>query len=165
MAKSIVTYCDVCLEEDESYIEGRTIDDILIGRQKPKSVDLCERHEKQIVVPFLELMQRFGVGVNGRGPIPAPSSPSPVKPAATAVAVSDDTEACLVCGEVMKSASASYHYGSKHPDVSRARLMKDRGLVGAIYECDVKDCGEAFLTMQGVRMHKLRGHGIKHADQ
>jgi hypothetical protein len=174
MAKSIVTYCDVCLNEDDTYSEGRTIDDIGIGRAKPKTIDLCERHEKELVTPFVELVQRFGVSMDkGRPPVAAPSSV--VAPAAatqkstrtkktTAVVRTDGREACPLCGETFVKYGGESHFATRHPDQSRARVMLAQGLIDTIFECDQKDCGKAFTKMQGLQMHKSREHGIAFAD-
>lgn len=183
MAKSIVTWCDVCLTDDDVYTEARTISDVLIGRAKPKALDLCEQHEKQYLTPFVELVQRLGITDAQTRPVasplvvekpakraktpvekPTPSKPVATKPKATKV-TKGKQEKCLVCGESATKTSIAEHYKRLHPDVSRAREMLKAGVIDAIFECPAKGCTEAFPSNQAMKMHMYRTHGVKHADQ
>lgn len=168
MAKSIVTYCDVCLSDDDTYTEGRTIPCPPIGTQtKPRLIDLCEQHEKQYVTPFVELVARLGV---------TESQLRPIMPRNGAIASAADVvtseptpvthrkpidETCPICGETYRRASGDAHFSGKHPDESRARVFLEEGLVDEIFECGERGCDDARLSAQGRQMHRLRAHGIK----
>jgi hypothetical protein len=174
MAKSIVTYCDVCLTDDDTYTEGRTIPvPAPTERSKPRTIDLCDVHEKQYVTPFIELVARLGVTDTQAAPIASPSSARTTRPSARQLAASRNAsgprkpidETCPVCGVTYKRAQGEGHFGTYHKGMNRARELKRAAMIDEVFECDQRDCGDAFVSLQGLKMHKLRTHGIKHSDQ
>src|SRR5262245_38273021 len=128
MAKSIVTYCDVCLTDDDTYTEARTIPvPPLTDRSKPRTIDLCELHEKQYVTPYVELVQRLGVTDMQARPIAAPSTPASQQ-SSTTTAINRGSpqadETCPLCGDTYRRTSGESHFASRHPGENRARSMK-----------------------------------------
>ena len=76
MAKEIVTHswCDLCLGVDENREPATQLDQVVtlgLGKgAKPLSLDLCERHHKELFEPLLEALSAFGA------PVMDPSSAS-----------------------------------------------------------------------------------------
>ena len=69
MAKEIQTlvWCDLCLGEEEAREEATHRDLVatlgLGARAKPQSLDLCERHYKQVYEPLLDALGAYGASV------------------------------------------------------------------------------------------------------
>lgn len=188
MAKAIITYCDVCLEDDVYAAETQTTR-ITIDNLSPRTIDLCEVHRKELVQPIEQALQRFGLtdakaakrapvtpAVPGRTETPAKPADAPETPPAASgepLALSDSgkpREACTLCGAVVNVTDAEGHWTSAHPGQSRARHAFELNIVDTIFECDEKisprkPCTAAYLKLQGLRMHIARTHGIKHGDQ
>lgn len=167
MARAIITYCDICLTDDDTYEAGTTVDGVQIGKTKPRTLDLCERHRKEYVQPLEDLLQRLGTPIDKALPPVAAAGALPAAQGKRVIEVAD--EQCPLCGDVYRRTSGESHFASKHPTASRARLFLERGLVDTIFDCDERDgkrkCDKAFLSKQGLGMHKMRVHGIAHADQ
>lgn len=167
MAQAIVTYCDICLSDDDVYEVGSPLDGVQIGKARPRTLDLCERHRKEYVTPLEDLLQRLGTAIDkARAPI-TPAAALPASTGSRVIEVAD--EQCPLCGEVYRRTSGESHFASKHPTASRARLFLERGLVDAIFECDFgsgkSKCDKAFLSRQGLGMHKMRSHGLGFDEQ
>lgn len=63
MVKQIITrvWCDLCFAEDESETPGEDSGPLLLpGMKKPKSLDLCDRHNKQYIEPLAQLLADHG---------------------------------------------------------------------------------------------------------
>lgn len=94
MAKSIVTYCDICLADDQ-YVNGSTRT-IALDNRKPRTIDLCDVHVKEYVEPLDDLLAKLGLTdtkAAKRGPVEtrsAKSSSEEPKPPAVTKAVCDD---------------------------------------------------------------------------
>lgn len=69
MARELVTHiwCDVCLSEDDAYVEGEETPPVVIGSIKPRVLGLCETHRK-LFVEFRTLLMDVGQIVD----VPAP---------------------------------------------------------------------------------------------
>ncbi len=53
-------YCDVCFHQTRDRVEGATSPPIDIPGYKPKTLDMCERHEKELLNPLRELLTEYG---------------------------------------------------------------------------------------------------------
>jgi len=85
MAKQIIAWCDACLEADPESQEPATttapmVLDTSAKGAKPRTIDLCDRHHKELVVPLIDALNAWGVSLQpsmvGRQPVglaqPAP---------------------------------------------------------------------------------------------
>jgi hypothetical protein len=59
MAKVIVSWCDPCMVNDE-HTPGNPFVVTLGATAKPKEIDLCETHEKELIAPLRELLGEVG---------------------------------------------------------------------------------------------------------
>jgi hypothetical protein len=53
-------YCDVCYHQTRDRIEGATTSPIDIPGYKPKTLDVCERHDKELLGGLRELLAEHG---------------------------------------------------------------------------------------------------------
>jgi len=168
VAKAIVTYCDVCLTDDDVYTEGTATPEFTIGRGKQKTLDLCDEHRKQYVTPFEELLSRLGTFVDKqRPPIAAANSTSALSPREQTQqskrASTDKDETCPLCEKTYLRASGAEHFRQVHPGKSRAHVLHEHGLIDEVFECDERGCDLAFTAAQGLLMHRTRAHGYRAA--
>lgn len=77
MAKEILTrvWCDLCLGEDEEREEATHTNNAVTlglgGRARPLTLDLCERHLKELLEPLAEALAAYGAPV-GDTPLASP---------------------------------------------------------------------------------------------
>jgi hypothetical protein len=75
MAKVIVAWCDPCMNNEE-HTPGNPFVVSLGVTMKPKEIDLCETHEKELLTPLRELLGEVGQPV-GEGILPGmPATPA-----------------------------------------------------------------------------------------
>lgn len=62
MARQIIenVLCDVCLHEDETFVEAGEIPPVTVGNAKPRVLALCERHRKELWEPFQSVLMELG---------------------------------------------------------------------------------------------------------
>lgn len=75
MAKemTINVWCDACAITEQRE-PGQTTPPIAVGNHKPRTLDLCDAHTKELVTPLLDLLVQDGVMVEG-GPSVATLKP------------------------------------------------------------------------------------------
>ena len=83
MAVEIVTmtWCDPCLVEHDARTTARTFEIVLDGG-KPRTIELCEAHELEILKPLRDLLARFGRRIQAPPRAPRVSAPAVGEPAA-----------------------------------------------------------------------------------
>ena len=109
----IETWCDACRAEDPESAEPAESQEVQLGKLA-RSLDLCERHQKQLLQPLLELMQTAGQTV--RSPT-APKPPKPRQPSKRpgAHSVGAAPAPCLWCPEVFPTQGGlSSHLMTNH---------------------------------------------------
>lgn len=76
MAREIVVLCDPCLAEDVRTAAVESTVAVEIGAVKPnaklKALALCERHQTELLKPLADVLNEFGVAVDGSPKAPAP---------------------------------------------------------------------------------------------
>jgi len=148
MAKEIIAWCDVCLHDDIKQ-PARTLAPMTLDASKPRVIDVCEVHEKEIVEPLRQLLAEFGQ------PVESSSSSS-----------RDEQHPCPIasCGKSYVSAqSLGKHLRSKHnTTLSDALAGIDQPLpieAELQHQCPEPDCARGFSTPQGLGAHRNRVHG------
>lgn len=76
MAQEIVTWCDVCMREDQKVPGSAVV--IALNHMKPKALDLCETHVKELVDPLWTLLEEEARPLGGSEPT-IPEEPSKPK--------------------------------------------------------------------------------------
>ena len=168
MAKEIVAFawCDVCQQHDEK-VPGITTPPITIGNGKPKELDLCEVHEKEVLEPLRALLNEVGQEVKpprkGR-----PSSATPVV-ASGGVVVPGARKAyvkCLFCDATPKTKGAYGVHLNQHHD---GKKMTDLDVIEQLYgganpieprqefACD--QCSISYDRRSSLSGHKTNVHG------
>lgn len=56
----IITWCDVLIEGEDRH-PAEQIVTVSLNSKKPKVIDLCDVHAKELVEPLDELVKKFGV--------------------------------------------------------------------------------------------------------
>jgi hypothetical protein len=74
----VVTWCDACGEDRIPADQSVTMS---IGRTKPRTIDLCDMHHKELIVPVDYLLHAWGVGEESAPrPTAAQRGPRTIKP-------------------------------------------------------------------------------------
>ena len=106
----IETWCDACRQEDPESMEPAQSQEVQLGKLL-RNLDLCERHQKQLLQPLLELMQAAGQTVRSS------STPGP-RPRAKRQGAHNQGVApapCLWCPEVFPTQGGlSSHLMTNH---------------------------------------------------
>lgn len=148
MAKEIVAWCDVCLQ-DEVQTTASTHQLTLSG--KTHELDLCETHDKELLEPIRLLLAEAGQPVQKQSK-------------------SDDGRvACSICGKQLKTRDTlSKHVRRMHSTDEQlaavSRTIEAEEAAGAKpYDCP--DCDSSFETPQGRGAHRSRAHGYRATDK
>lgn len=146
MVREIVTWCSPCFAEDVK-ADARTVA-VVIDGGKPLTVDVCERHDKEIVQPLRELLEAHGSKLDAAS-------------AAPARAATVGRRLCPHCGASLKSAdSLAKHIRRSHGDHDET---PDQPTPPSVDESELAhacpDCERRFATPQGLGAHRSRLHG------
>lgn len=182
-------WCDLCYGSDESQEEATHRDvTVTIGlgaRTKPHSLDLCERHFKELIEPLQAALQEFGVVVPEAAGA-APKKHRPAGEAATGRKTAVPGEGpfrCELCDSTLVSMGS---FGSHVRQIHSMTLGEYRETYGAPVEvpadpdlfndvnnmgpaeatCEI--CGESWSHANGNTrpaqargVHMRRKHGVK----
>lgn len=134
MVTEIVRWCSPCYEDDIK-AEGHAVTVVLDGG-KSMSVDLCDRHDKELIEPLRVLLSEYGMRVE-------------LPPSMT----------CAECGAQLKNAdSLAKHMRRKHDkSVDSTKPVVDESALP--YQCPESDCSRGFATAVGLGSHRARVHG------
>jgi hypothetical protein len=151
MAREVIvkTWCDPCLGED-AHSEGRELPALHLPElpgPKPRVIALCERHEKEVYQPLLNLLLEYGQPVDDDG---NPSGPR----GRYGQASGPDAVTCPDCGHVSPNRSALSSHSRGQHGKSLAQLL---GLP-APYICP--ECDYASNRPQGLAAHRRAVHGV-----
>lgn len=136
----IQTWCDIDFIEDDQKVEGRRINWTING--KPYVLDVCQQHGLDITLVEIDnYVEKYGHLENAK-PVKSKkkAAPAPV-PAATAVAT--------------KTARVNPPSGAWREFDGEVQCRVETATGPAGY------CSETFGTMQGLKMHQTRRHGLK----
>lgn len=167
MVQKIVTLCTVCYKGGEGVeVAGKTYEPILLpGMRKPRFVDLCDEHAKELNVETLTAaVLQYGDPVD-KTPPPVGNSvePQPVKRKADSGGYWCPAEGCAYPKQITGRAGLRSHLAKRH-DIEMAELEGERGETfdgEKITEwCDQTGCKAGFTSGTGVAAHKLKRHGI-----
>jgi hypothetical protein len=141
----VMRWCDACHQEDTKTAASSTFTvGIVAGESRPalKLLELCERHEKQIVELQL-LLQEVGQTPD----VP----PRPAAPTADRYARSSASEpvSCPVCGKGMTGAGLLGHVWGQHRTDERPDPPK---------VCP--ECRLEYNTASGCAVHRRNAHGF-----
>lgn len=134
MAREIVTnvLCDLCLAEDVR-AEARSFEVGVDG--KPRTIELCESHEVEVLKPMVDVLERFGHRLPSTAARPARAAAPALDPSAPrkgAEPAGGRDLACLACGSLYgtpsglaghmvgqhgmpKAATLTFAYGDRCP--------------------------------------------------
>jgi len=140
MAKEIVAWCDACIEEDpDSRVPATTTPPMQLGGGKARTMDLCERHTKELVQPLLDALESYGV-------VP---QPNPVGRPPRAVA------------KPAEGVGVGAHKRSRRRDGDGPAKVKWGTLIWGPFECKVKGCrGRGSSNLDAFYQHLRARHGI-----
>lgn len=74
MAREIVTWCDVCIDEGGERQPAESVQ-LAIGRTAAQLLDLCDKHEQQLVTPLAHVLDKFGRKLDDTLPPPIAKRP------------------------------------------------------------------------------------------
>jgi len=189
MAKEILTrvWCDLCLGEDDSREEATHRDNAVtlgLGRgARPLSLDLCERHYKELLEPLVEALSGYGAPVGDAPAIRSPRAKS--TPSSQSAAPEAGPFRCQFpdCDALLKNAgSFNAHvrqqhgmtrgvyvetYGEPQVEAEREALPVISNPIGEDRAvCEV--CGKIYShelgnnrPTQALGVHLARAHGIR----
>lgn len=147
MVREVITWCSPCFAEDVR--EQATTVVIALDALKPRALDVCERHRKELVEPLRELLSEMGVIVDSSTPAPQSRSSS-----------YSYEHACSFdgCGKSFKSSkSLSTHRRVVHNIDSEGKPRGDESKLK--HQCPDPDCDRGFDTPQGLGAHRAKLHG------
>lgn len=145
MVREIITWCSPCFAEDVR--EQATTVVVALDGGKPRALDVCERHNKELVEPLRELLAELGQLVD-----PASSHSS-----------SEHVCSIAGCGKSYKSGqSLGKHMRRVHnmamgDQSSPAEPLPDESHMR--HQCPEEGCDRGFDTPQGLGAHRSRLHG------
>ena len=136
-------WCDACIADDDTARAEGTTSKVSIDVLGPLELELCERHEKELLEPLRRLLA-------GHGSSPEPKNASRPAPPPSLPPMRD----CPLCrANVTQYALPTHIYsvhGGLHPDDPQPRQTGP-----------CPECGKAF---QQLANHRNRAHGITAAD-
>lgn len=156
MARQVVVniLCDGCLLEGEH--EPAQEFTLAFGTRKPKTLALCERHEKEAYRPLFELFEKTGSVVN-QEPRPVKVDVEGAEPKRTGVPkLLPDGGVCPSCGG--EYAALQSHYRTNHQVELQQTLGQALGLETP-FQCP--KCPLAFTNAQAIAQHRKNGHTSK----
>jgi hypothetical protein len=146
----ILTWCDpCCADDDQTRTEAAdTVTVRLPGMPKPRSLDVCEPHNRAILAPLAALVQEHGR---------PPAKTSPVLARYGMPSQSKDPRVqrrwtCPLCGDV-----TSEHHGPNHLYVIHCGGRPARPTT-----CPT--CGDSFPSTKGCGTHRRLAHGWSPLD-
>lgn len=149
----VLAKCDPCLAEEIETPGTRTVIASLGG--EPKEFDVCDRHDKEIVEPFAEILRAFGVKV-GKPPRKMATQPTwtPTKGTGPPVAAEGSVIEYDERGYV-KCPACSHHY-SRGTVVSHIERVE-----GVVIERPMScpSCDASYDTPQAIAVHRGKAHG------
>lgn len=156
MAKHIIATCDACtaegLEDTTATAYRLTLEAVT------REIDLCERHELDLLAPLRKLLDEHGQPV---------AVEQPRQPASSTPRV-----ACPDCGKQLKTRDSL----AKHLKRIHGKMLSelDDGDQAKLIELDIDDadqkpyecpdCHQRFATPQGKGAHRSRAHGYVAGD-
>lgn len=155
----IASWCDPCVKQ-ERRTDGRTVNLYIDG--EAKSIELCPKHEQQLLGPLQVLMEAYGVDLKGRAatavvkhvqpPLPEPEFPAPslFPPLTPPKAVAGEIKEyeCPSCGK---------KYDKRNSFVYHLRAAEG---VGQSTETTCPDCGKEFASVNQCSTHRTKNHGF-----
>lgn len=161
--------CDACTAEGIHNTEAETLPPIATGTAKPRLIDLCETHRKELFDPLADLLARDGRLEDGtrrrkKRPAPEPEPEPTVAPEPTLVDLGANV--CPDCSQSFNTAQGlNTHWTRKHAEQAAKKKTAKAQADGAptdTYVCP--DCGKGFDKAQGLGAHRSRSHGYRKGD-
>lgn len=155
MPKELVVnnWCDPCYAADEK-VPGEEVTVALgdLGRMKPRTMLLCERHRKEFYEPLRELAEQHG-DTSGEAPTVKPQA----KRGGGRPSIAELT--CPVCGHQATTKDALRAHARAAHDKSLAELKGEP----LPHECP--ECSRRFENGQGLAAHRRTQHGVAGASR
>lgn len=153
MAREILVklWCDPCLAQDER-VEGRELPPLLLPEltgRRPRVLTLCERHEKEVYTPIVELLEEHGQPVNEEG---VPSSSGTLAPSLQPVN-------CPECGHTSPNRAALAGHARKRHDKTLGEVLGEETPYKCP-ECEAEGRTYASGRAQGLAAHRRQVHHV-----
>lgn len=155
----IASWCDACMRQ-EKRTDGRTVNLHIDGESK--SLELCPKHEQQLLAPLQVLLEVYGVELKGRAAAAIEKQVQPLPPTTEAYI---DLAPPLFPTPVSSSPSNLRLYecpscGKKY-DKRNSFIYHLREAEGVAQATDTScpDCGREFDKVSTCTTHRVRDHG------
>lgn len=164
MAREIVVWCDVCIQEDVRTPASELSGIALKPGVKPRTIALCEEHRKELYEPFYDLVMELGQLAEGE-----------------TIAGTEENKRRLRCPvpdctsrPFKNKSSLQGHLRQQHSTTLAEATAKHGNPNGdeleadptATLKCDVPGCDASYgppanaRPIQALAVHKARAHGI-----
>lgn len=157
--------CDPCKADGIYNVEAETLPPVTVGHGKgvkPRVLDMCERHRKELYDPLAELLERDGRNEDGsrrrRKPAPVQAEPEPEPELPEPQRTHVESHICPTCSRSDFKTDASMRQHSTRVHGIKLEPADAQGTL----ENMCPDCDEGPYKNLGA--HRARAHGYRIGD-